>query len=81
MNIAFMKIEPTNTKRSGIILLPNMGMSLIYERGITLSLTNLAYPNYNQNNHYNQILIARQNSAFSVKVFKSWKNVKNDKGP
>ena len=58
-----------------------MGMSLIYERGITLSLTNLAYPNYNQNNQYNQILIARRNSAFSVNGFKSWKNVKNDKGP
>ena len=29
-----------------------MGMSAIYEREITLSLTNLAYPNHNQNNQY-----------------------------
>ena len=49
-------------------------MSIIYERGITLSIINLAYPNHNQNNQY--ILIAHQNSAFSVKRFKSWKNAK-----
>ena len=29
-----------------------MGISGIYERGITLSLTNLAYLNHNQNNQY-----------------------------
>ena len=39
-NKAFMKIQPTNTNRSGITLSPFWGMSVSYERGITLSLTN-----------------------------------------
>ena len=51
MNIVYKKIEPTDMNGSGLSFYL-MGMSLIYETEITLSLTNLAYPNHNQNNLY-----------------------------
>ena len=47
-----MKIQPINMNSSGVILLPLKRVSITYERGITLSLINLAHPN---NNQYNQL--------------------------
>ena len=46
------EIQPTYMNRSGNYPFTLMGMTVIYERGITLSLTSLEYPNHNQNNLY-----------------------------